>query len=63
MGREAAKIFYLGHLLTVALSTASLVIKDSRPLNAILDSAEVQQDVSYSLCELAEPRGRLQAAV
>lgn len=63
MGGGAAKNFYLGRLSTVALSTACLVIRDSTPPNAILESVEVQQDVSYSLCELAQPRGHLQAAV
>lgn len=63
MGGGAAKNFYLGRLLTVALSTACLVIRDSTPPNAMLESVEVQQDVSYSLCELAQPRGHLQAAV
>lgn len=31
--------------------------------NAVLEPAEVQQDVNYSLCELAKPRDLLQAAV
>lgn len=63
MGGGAAKNFYLGRLSTVALSTSCLVIRDSTPPNAMLESVEVQQDVSYSLCELAQPRGHLQAAV
>lgn len=51
MGGGAAEKFYLGHLLRVALSTAFLVIKDSTPPNAAVELAEVQQDVSFSLCE------------
>lgn len=49
MGGGAAKNFYLGHLLTAALSTACLVLKDCTPPKAVLESAEVQQDVSCSL--------------
>lgn len=61
--RDKLKRFYLHCLLAVVLQAVCIVIKDSRPPDAILNLVEVQEAVTYLPVLVVQPTDHLQTAL